>query len=84
MTDNPKDFRVTPDEFLEYYTNISASIDDDMYFSAMMNAAWNLSGDAATYKGYEKGWKNEDTNANTSGRPQTSSTYERKNDDPTG
>ena len=47
MTDNPRDFRVTMEEFIEYYTNVSASIDDDMYFSSMMNAAWNLSGDAA-------------------------------------
>lgn len=47
MTDNPRDFRVTLEEFIEYYTNVSASIDDDMYFSAMMNSAWNLSGDAS-------------------------------------
>lgn len=38
------------EEFVEYYTNVSASIDDDMYFAAMMNAAWNLQGDAAQYK----------------------------------
>jgi hypothetical protein len=33
MNDNPRDFRVDLDEFIEYYTNVSASIDDDMYFS---------------------------------------------------
>ena len=33
MNDNENDFRVTLDEFIEYYTNVSASIDDDMYFS---------------------------------------------------
>jgi hypothetical protein len=60
MTDNPRDFRVELDEFIEYYTNISASIDDDMYFSSMMNAAWNLSGDASSYKKFDKGWANED------------------------
>jgi len=37
MNENPRDFRVTPEEFIEYYTNVSASIDDDMYFSTMMN-----------------------------------------------
>lgn len=32
MNENERDFRVTLEEFVEYYTNISASIDDDMYF----------------------------------------------------
>lgn len=32
MHDNARDFRVTLEEFIEYYTNISASIDDEMYF----------------------------------------------------
>lgn len=50
MNGNERDQVVTQEEFIEYYTNISASIDDDMYFMAMMNAAWNLSGDAAQYK----------------------------------
>lgn len=54
------DGRVTIDEFVEYYTNVSASIDNDMYFSQMMNQAWNLSGDATTYQKYEKGWTNDD------------------------
>ena len=66
MNDNPRDFRVTPEEFIEYYTNVSASIDDDMYFSTMMNQAWNLSGDASSYKKYDKGWAAED---NDGGRP---------------
>jgi len=65
MNDNPRDFRVTMEEFVEYYTNVSASIDDDMYFSTMMNAAWNISGDASSYKKYDKGWSMEDNG----GRP---------------
>jgi len=47
---NEADGQVTTEEFVEYYTNVSASIDDDMYFSHMMNQAWNLSGDASSYK----------------------------------
>jgi hypothetical protein len=50
----------------------------------MMNAAWNLSGDAPTYKNYGKGWANEDTNSR---RPQTGvsgGAYQRKNVEPTG
>ena len=78
MTDNPRDFRVELDEFIEYYTNISASIDDDLYFSSMMNAAWNISGDASSYKKFDKAWANDDP------KPNTASGYQRKNNDPNG
>lgn len=53
------DFKITREEFTEYYSNISASIDEDVYFEAMMNAAWNLSGNAPQYKKYGKGWTND-------------------------
>jgi len=33
---------VTKEEFIEYYNNISCSIDDDMYFMLMINNAWKL------------------------------------------
>eukprot|EP00501_MAST-03F_sp_TOSAG23-6_P001445 GSMAST32.ASY1.ANO1.1502.1 assembled CDS len=35
---------ITPDEFAEYYRDISASIDDDDYFELMMRNAWHISG----------------------------------------
>jgi hypothetical protein len=38
------DHVVTFEEFLEYYNNVSMSIDDDAYFALMMNNAWNLDG----------------------------------------
>lgn len=57
--DGRNDGEVTQDEFIEYYTNISASIDNDEYFAIMMNNSWNLSGDANTYKKQEKGWANQ-------------------------
>ncbi len=50
------DTTITLDEFLEYYNNVSASIDDDLYFSTMMNNAWNLQGDASPYQAYERAW----------------------------
>ena len=40
---------VTLDEFLEYYTSVSASIDNEDYFEQMMNSSWNISGDAPQY-----------------------------------
>lgn len=83
-----RDQRVTDEEFVEYYTNVSASIDDDLYFQAMMNAAWNLSGDASSYKQYGKGWASEDTSSSKGGRGNSSSNvgggYQRKNVDPDG
>ena len=54
------DGKVSLPEFEEYYKNISASIDNDDYFTLMMNNSWNLRGDASPYKKYEKGWANED------------------------
>jgi calcyphosin len=36
------DNKVSQEEWVEYYTNISASIDDDSYFSVMINNSWNL------------------------------------------
>ena len=36
------DGQVTKEEFVEYYTNISANIDNDAYFDLMMSNAWQL------------------------------------------
>jgi len=51
---NTKDTKITLDEFIEYYNNISMSIEDDSYFEAMMINAWNLDNKPQ----YTKGWKN--------------------------
>jgi hypothetical protein len=40
----PKDRQITTDEFLEYYTNVSGSIDNDAYFELMITNVWNLKG----------------------------------------
>jgi Ca2+-binding EF-hand superfamily protein len=46
-----KDGKITFNEFCDYYSNVSASIDDDEYFKVMMTNAWNLDN-----KKYGKGW----------------------------
>jgi Ca2+-binding EF-hand superfamily protein len=46
---------VTKEEWNEYYTNVSSSIDRDDYFELMMNNAWKM-GEAA--KTYASGWSN--------------------------
>jgi hypothetical protein len=38
------DHVVTLEEFIEYYTNISSSIDNDSYFDLMMSNTWDLEG----------------------------------------
>jgi hypothetical protein len=43
---------ITKDEFIEYYNNVSCSIDDDKYFELMMNSAWNFDKSRVTKKGW--------------------------------
>ena len=39
-----KDGKVTREEFINYYANISASIDNEEYFELMIRNAWHISG----------------------------------------
>eukprot|EP00595_Chromulina_sp_UTEXLB2642_P000916 CAMPEP_0196761750 /NCGR_PEP_ID=MMETSP1095-20130614/1052_1 /TAXON_ID=96789 ORGANISM="Chromulina nebulosa, Strain UTEXLB2642" /NCGR_SAMPLE_ID=MMETSP1095 /ASSEMBLY_ACC=CAM_ASM_000446 /LENGTH=528 /DNA_ID=CAMNT_0042111681 /DNA_START=8 /DNA_END=1594 /DNA_ORIENTATION=- len=39
-----KDNKVSPEEFIKYYGNVSSSIDNDDYFELMIRNAWHISG----------------------------------------
>jgi Ca2+-binding EF-hand superfamily protein len=42
--DKNADGKITEAEFVEYYSDVSAGIDDDDYFELMMRNAWHMSG----------------------------------------
>jgi len=47
-----KDRSINMEEWIEYYNNVSMSVDTDPYFELMMNNAWNLDGKRVTKKGW--------------------------------
>ena len=47
-----RDRSVNMDEWIEYYQNISASMDNDDYFELMMTNTWNLNDRPATKKAW--------------------------------
>jgi len=47
---NVRDNKVTMDEWLDYYKDVSASIDEDDYFELMIRNAWHLSGGEGQYE----------------------------------
>ena len=50
--EDARDGKVSIHEWIEYYNNVSMSIDRDDYFELMMNNAWNFKGDKVTKKGW--------------------------------
>lgn len=44
-TKTARDQKISLDEFIEYYNNISCNIENDNYFDLMITNAWGLSGD---------------------------------------
>ena len=44
MSSEAPDGKVTPTEFMNYYANVSSSVDNDDYFELMMRNAWHISG----------------------------------------
>jgi hypothetical protein len=54
-----RDRSVTPEEFVEYYNNVGASIDNDQYFELMMITAWKLHGEASRKPAWTNASKND-------------------------
>lgn len=49
-----KDGKISQREFVDYYENLSATIDDDEIFQVIINNTWNLSGDPLTSQSFAK------------------------------
>jgi Ca2+-binding EF-hand superfamily protein len=47
-----RDGKITMEEWLEYYNNVSMSVDTDEYFKVMMNSTWNLDNSRVTKKAW--------------------------------
>jgi len=50
------DQKITREEFIEYYNNVSASIDDDKYFELVIVNAWKLYGEDAKKPGWAESY----------------------------
>ena len=72
-----KDKRVSKEEFLEYYNNISMSIDDDDLFISLISNAWKLNNQSKYLK--QKPWSNTQDN-NSINNEQNSNYYNRNNE----
>ena len=48
--DRNQDGTITPEEFEEYYKDVSASIDGDDYFELMIRNAWHIAGGTGQYE----------------------------------
>merc|ERR1711957_150999 len=59
MAGEQSDGSITMEEWLEYYENVSMSIDDDKYFEVMMNNCWRMN-EHTTGNNEKKGWSNKD------------------------
>ena len=57
------DSEITKEEFVDYYTFISASIDNDEYFELMINNAWRIN-EGANKNWEKKGWAGDSGNDN--------------------
>jgi len=67
MAGAQKDGIITLDEWMEYYENVSMSIDDDPYFELMMNNCWRMNKNT-TYNNNKRGWSNKEESGNSNQR----------------
>lgn len=60
MNGGVREAPITIEEFTDYYTSVSASIDSDDQFVLVMNNLWGLKGGSAAAAKTGKGWAGED------------------------
>ena len=58
---------MTEDEFVDYYQNVSATIDDDTFFTDLINRSWGLNKTFDVSEGFggkSLNWETENYNQN--------------------
>jgi len=50
--EDSRDGNINQREWIEYFNNVSMSIDSDDYFKVMMTNSWNLDNNRVTKKGW--------------------------------
>jgi len=53
MERNTQDGRITFEEFMEYYSNVSFVIEDDQHFSLIIKNVWDTNGGQDPYRNYD-------------------------------
>jgi Ca2+-binding EF-hand superfamily protein len=80
IAEEAADHIITKEEWIEYYENVSMSIDDDKYFELMMNNCWKIN-ENTTYNNNKKGWSNKEESGSKSN---VSDAYQKKREQQPG
>ena len=79
LSGTENDGKVTLEEFMEYYENISLSIDDDNYFELLLNNTWGINNNENNnINNNLKNWSNKNENENNINNNTLQENYNRR------